>query len=292
MTKALFINGSPRKNGNTSQLLKRAMDGAREAGAEVELVNLYDRNLNYKGCMSCFACKIKGGKKGVCSFKDDLLPILQKAVEADVLVCGSPNYCGYPSAALRAFMERMEFPAVNYSDYSKPVVLKRICSATIYTMNCPNEEVYRQMNYHVLMDSAAQQLGVFGPTEILYSYDTYQFSNYDCYESDADRELSAAKGGIHALTHALAVSLAGKVRVNSISPGWIDTAYTVYEGPDAIQQPVGRVGNPLDIANMVLYLCSDKAGFITGENICIDGGMTKQMIYHGDCGWTLKQTDK
>ena len=145
--KALFINGSPRKNGNTAQLLKRAMDGAREAGAEVELVNLYDRNLNYKGCMSCFACKLKGGKKGVCSFKDDLQPILQKAVEADVLVCGSPNYCGYPSAALRAFMERMEFPAVNYSDYSKPVVLKRICSATIYTMNCPNEEVYRQMNY-------------------------------------------------------------------------------------------------------------------------------------------------
>ena len=77
MTKALFINGSPRKNGNTAQLLKRAMDGAREAGAEVELVNLYDRSLNYKGCMSCFACKLKGGKKGVCSFKDDLQPILQ-----------------------------------------------------------------------------------------------------------------------------------------------------------------------------------------------------------------------
>ena len=74
MTKALFINGSPRKNGNTAQLLKRAMDGAREAGAEVELVNLYDRSLNYKGCMSCFACKIKGGKKGICSFKDDLKP--------------------------------------------------------------------------------------------------------------------------------------------------------------------------------------------------------------------------
>ena len=98
---------------------------------------------------------------------------------------------------------------------------------------------------------------------------------------------TAAKGGISALTHALAVSLAGKVRVNSISPGWIDTAYTVYEGPDALQQPVGRVGNPMDIANMVLFLCSDKAGFITGENICIDGGMTHQMIYHGDNGWTL-----
>ena len=100
---------------------------------------------------------------------------------------------------------------------------------------------------------------------------------------------TAAKGGISALTHALAVSLAGKVRVNSISPGWIDTSFTEYEGADALQQPVGRVGNPLDIANMVLYLCSDKAGFITGENICIDGGMTKQMIYHGEHGWTLQR---
>ena len=98
---------------------------------------------------------------------------------------------------------------------------------------------------------------------------------------------TAAKGGIAALTHALAVSLAGWVRVNSISPGWIDTAYTVYEGPDATQQPAGRVGNPLDIANLALYLCSDMAGFITGENICVDGGMTKQMIYHNDWGWRL-----
>ena len=99
---------------------------------------------------------------------------------------------------------------------------------------------------------------------------------------------TAAKGGIAALTHALAVSLAGRVRVNSISPGWIDTAYTVYEGPDATQQPAGRVGNPMDIANLALYLCSDMAGFITGENICVDGGMTKQMIYHNDWGWRLE----
>ena len=99
---------------------------------------------------------------------------------------------------------------------------------------------------------------------------------------------TAAKGGITALTHALAVTLAGKARVNSIAPGWIDTDYTVYEGPDATQQPAGRVGNPLDIAHMVLFLCSEKAGFITGENITIDGGMTKQMIYHGDHGWTLE----
>lgn len=112
-------------------------------------------------------------------------------------------------------------------------------------------------------------------------------SSRDRMSQPQTESYTAAKGGIAALTHALAVSLAGKVRVNSISPGWIDTAYTVYEGPDATQQPVGRVGNPLDIANMVLFLCSDKAGFITGENICIDGGMTKQMIYHADYGWKL-----
>jgi NAD(P)-dependent dehydrogenase (short-subunit alcohol dehydrogenase family) len=98
---------------------------------------------------------------------------------------------------------------------------------------------------------------------------------------------TAAKGGISALTHALSVSFAGKVRVNSISPGWIDNDYTVYVGADAVQQPAGRVGNPLDIANAVLYLCSEEAGFITGENVCIDGGMTKQMIYHGDNDWCL-----
>lgn len=110
-------------------------------------------------------------------------------------------------------------------------------------------------------------------------------SSRDRMSQPQTESYTAAKGGIASLTHALAVSLAGKVRVNSISPGWIDTNYTIYDGPDAVQQPVQRVGNPMDIANMVLYLCSDKAGFITGENICIDGGMTKQMIYHNDCGW-------
>lgn len=113
-------------------------------------------------------------------------------------------------------------------------------------------------------------------------------SSRDRMSQPQTESYTAAKGGISALTHALAVSLAGKVRVNSISPGWIDTDYTVYDGPDAIQHPAGRVGNPLDIANMVLYLCSDQAGFITGESICIDGGMTRQMIYHNDCGWTLQ----
>ena len=98
---------------------------------------------------------------------------------------------------------------------------------------------------------------------------------------------TAAKGGIAALTHAMAVSLAGKARVNSISPGWIDTTGSTISGADALQQPVGRVGKPEDIAEMVLFLCSDKAGFITGENICVDGGMTRQMIYHGEHHWTM-----
>ena len=113
-------------------------------------------------------------------------------------------------------------------------------------------------------------------------------SSRDRMSQPQTESYTAAKGGISALTHALAVSLSGKVRVNSVSPGWIDTSYRVYEGPDAVQQPVGRVGNPMDIANTVLFLCSAKAGFITGENICVDGGMTKLMIYHGDNGWNLE----
>ena len=112
-------------------------------------------------------------------------------------------------------------------------------------------------------------------------------SSRDRMSQPQTESYTAAKGGIAALSHALAVSFAGRVRVNSISPGWIDTTGTCYDGPDALQQPVGRVGDPMDVANLVLFLASDKAGFITGENICIDGGQTRLMIYHGDNGWTL-----
>ena len=114
-------------------------------------------------------------------------------------------------------------------------------------------------------------------------------SSRDRMSQPQTESYTAAKGGIAALTHAMAASFSGRVRVNSISPGWIDTEYHVYEGADAMQQPAGRVGNPMDIAHMVLFLCSEKAGFITGENICIDGGMTRQMIYHGDYGWKLER---
>ena len=112
-------------------------------------------------------------------------------------------------------------------------------------------------------------------------------SSRDRMSQPQTESYTAAKGGIAALTHAMAVSLAGKARVNSISPGWIDTTGSEITGADALQQPVGRVGKPEDIAEMVLFLCSDKAGFITGENICIDGGMTRQMIYHGEHHWTM-----
>ena len=112
-------------------------------------------------------------------------------------------------------------------------------------------------------------------------------SSRDRMSQPQTESYTAAKGGIAALTHAMAVSLAGKARVNSISPGWIDTTGSVITGADALQQPVGRVGKPEDIAEMVMFLCSDKAGFITGENICVDGGMTRQMIYHGEHHWTM-----
>ena len=110
-------------------------------------------------------------------------------------------------------------------------------------------------------------------------------SSRDRMSQPQTESYTAAKGGISALTHALAVSLSGKVRVNSISPGWINTTPNEYSGADAAQHPAGRVGTPSDIANMILFLCSEKAGFITGENVCIDGGMTRLMIYHGDHGW-------
>lgn len=144
----------------------------------------------------------------------------------------------------------------------------------------------------------AQRVGVIAPFYLSKLFAKYFgkgasiiniSSSRDRMSQPGTESYTAAKGGISALTHALSVSFAGKVRVNSVSPGWIDTSYTEYNGPDATQQPVGRVGNPLDIANMVLYLCSDMSGFITGENICIDGGMTKQMIYHGDHGWSLEE---
>jgi len=111
--------------------------------------------------------------------------------------------------------------------------------------------------------------------------------------SQADTEsYTAAKGGITALTHSMAITLAGKARVNSMSPGWIDTTNNQFKGADANQHPVGRVGNPSDVVNAVMFLCDPKSSFITGQNITVDGGMTKQMVYHDDFGWSYQSKRK
>jgi len=153
-----------------------------------------------------------------------------------------------------------------------------------------NECTYEEFEY-------AMAVGVTAPFYLSKLFADY-FGEGGCIinlSSSRDRmsqpqteSYTAAKGGIASLTHALAVSLAGKVRENSVSPGWIETGDEVWTGPDASQQLVGRVGNTSDIANLILFLCSDKAGFISGENICVDGGMTRLMIYTGEHGWTYE----
>ena len=113
-------------------------------------------------------------------------------------------------------------------------------------------------------------------------------SSTRAFQSQRNTEsYTAAKGGITALTHALAVSLAGRARVNAIAPGWIDTAGTVFEGADRTQHPAGRVGRPEDIVRAAFFLCSEDASFMTGQTLVVDGGMSKLMVYHGDEGWEL-----
>lgn len=179
--KALFVNGSPRKNWNTHQMLESAMEGAAEAGAAVELAHLYD--FAFKGCVSCFACKVKNSRtNGLCAFRDPLTPTLEKARAADVLVVGSPVYFGYPTASARAFLERLMFPALAYKVGAMRVLTKIVPTATIYTMNCPEERA-EQLHYPVLLGVNAGALErVFGYSETLCAYDTYQFVDYSRYD--------------------------------------------------------------------------------------------------------------
>ena len=184
-------------------------------------------------------------------------------------------------AVLRRFAEKViaEYGRVDCLINNAPPLFKGISECT-----------YEEFNYALRVGVSAAFLltQLFLPWFAPGSSIVNISSSRDRMSQPQSESYTAAKGGISALTHALAVSLAGRVRVNSISPGWIDTDYRVYEGSDALQQPAGRVGNPMDIASMVLFLCSDKAGFITGENICIDGGQTRLMIYHNDCGWSYQ----
>lgn len=176
---------------------------------------------------------------------------------------------------------RQTYGSVDYLIHNAPPLMKGI-------QECTYEEFERAMSVGITAPFYLTKLlvPVFNPGGAIVNIS----SSRDRMSQPQTESYTAAKGGIAALTHALAMSLAGRIRVNSISPGWINTAGIEYRGADNWQHPAGRVGNPMDIAHMVLFLCSHRAGFITGENICIDGGMTRQMIYHGDEGWNLSQT--
>lgn len=185
--KALFINGSPRKNFNTAHLLQKAMEGAQQAGAETELIHLFD--YEFTGCKSCFACKIKGSKtNGVCAIRDSIRPVIEKAQEADVLVIGSPVYFGYPTGQVRSLVERLLFPLDTYlldeQGNRMKVPHKPVQTALIYTMNCP-EELYRKIHYDTLLGFTGTELGrLYGYNEILNSYATYQFTDYSRYDAN------------------------------------------------------------------------------------------------------------
>ncbi|MBQ3733977.1 MAG: flavodoxin family protein [Bacteroidales bacterium] len=195
--KAMFFNGSPRKNKNTAQMLESAMKGAQEAGAEVELIHLQD--LNFKGCVSCFACKRKGNTcGGLCIQKDDLRPVLERILEADVLVLGTPVYFSFATGMFRNLMERLLFPIMSYSRDEQTggqmlYLHKRLQTAIIYTMNCPNEEIYNQFHYDTLLSQDCHFMErMFGYCEQLNAQNTWQFPDYSKFDANlidlADRE--------------------------------------------------------------------------------------------------------
>ncbi len=190
--KALFVNGSPRKNWNTHKMLESAMKGAEEAGAGTEIVHLCD--YTFKGCVSCFACKVKNSRtNGLCAFRDDLTPTLEKALDADVIVIGSPIYFNYPTGLVRLFMERLMFPLFRYN-MEEPRLLKKIVpTAMIYTMNC-DEEMAKRVYYPTILSPNVQFLELlFGDCETLCAYNTYQFTDYSRYDVTIFSEPDKAK---------------------------------------------------------------------------------------------------
>ena len=175
--KVLAFNGSPRKKWNTATLLEKALEGAASQGAETELIHLYD--LNYKGCISCFACKTKGGKSyGRCAVKDDLTPIFKKIEAADAIILGSPIYYGTVSGEMKSFIERLLFPYMTYSDPPQVLFPKKINTGFIYTMNVTEEQMKKfGFAQHIRLNEIILKM-IFGASESLLSYDTYQFEDY------------------------------------------------------------------------------------------------------------------
>ncbi len=175
--KIIAINGSPRKTWNTATLLQHALDGAAAQGAETELIHLYD--LDYKGCTSCFACKLKDGKSyGRCILRDDLTPVLDRIVTADALILGSPLYFGTVTGEMRCFMERLMFPYLIYARPPQSLFERKIPTAFVYTMNV-GEGMIHEAGYDVHFKTNESVLErLFGSCESLFSYETLQFEDY------------------------------------------------------------------------------------------------------------------
>lgn len=183
--KVIAVNGSPRKNFNTAKMLSSALDFAKELGAEVELIHLYDKP--FKGCVSCFACKLKNSTThGLCAYKDDLTPILQKCLDSDVIILGSPIYYGFPSGVSRAFFERLLFPIGSYHRFSdgsaRREINKKIPMGLIYTMNCKEEMMERFGYLDILNNQEHTASAVMGFAKSLYCNNTYQFIDYSKYD--------------------------------------------------------------------------------------------------------------
>ena len=187
MKKLIVINGSPRKNGNTAELLKYAVKGAEEAGAQAEYINLY--SLKFKGCTSCFYCKLKTKEHGICAMKDDLTPILENVKSADAIIFGSPIYFMNLTSGLIAFIERLFFSNYIYSSEIPTVFPKKLPHAFFYTMNM-TENHWTQFNMEHLTGMyerfSENILGV--KPKILRAYDTVQFKDYSKYESSIFNE--------------------------------------------------------------------------------------------------------
>jgi multimeric flavodoxin WrbA len=177
MTNVIAVNGSPRKKWNTATLLEHTLEGAKSLGAQTELVHLYD--LEYKGCTSCFACKLKGGKSyGECAMKDDLSPVLDRIRDADVLILGSPIYFGLVTGEMRSFMERLLFPNLTYTRPPQSLARKNLPTAFVYTMNVSEQIMKEQYCGHIGANAAVLKM-IFGQSETLFCNETLQFEDYD-----------------------------------------------------------------------------------------------------------------
>ena len=182
MKKIYAINGSPRKNGNTAQLLQKTLEGAASAGAEVKLIQLAD--LNFSGCRSCFACKKLANPSSSCILKDDLAETLKELLHADGIIMGSPIYFGAETGLYRNFLERLFFPMLRYTNPPSSRAEKRIDFGFIYTMNVP-ENLMDEYGYNAYLQSQSQTPGlIFNSRNIytLYACDTHQFDDYSKYE--------------------------------------------------------------------------------------------------------------